>query len=115
MYQRASVIADAAGRAQHADGFRHLTRIEAQDRKILERLIDRLQRRFFQRGQTRFHRSLGGRGLWSDRTATSLLGQHRASIRVRRGPVDGYAVDSDPRLTNRARPSGTVAGSTRGR
>jgi hypothetical protein len=45
IYQKASAIADADGRAEYACGLRDLMRIEEQDRLILEGLIDHLQRR----------------------------------------------------------------------
>jgi len=48
MYQRARAGADADDRAQPGYGLRHLAGIEADDRKILEGLIDRVLRPAFQ-------------------------------------------------------------------
>jgi hypothetical protein len=44
MYQRGIAVADARGDRGYACAFKHLTHIDKQDRKVLEGLIDRLQR-----------------------------------------------------------------------
>lgn len=45
-YQRAIAIFEARGEVKRAGGLRRMTRIEEQERQVLDRLIDRLERRF---------------------------------------------------------------------
>lgn len=46
MYRRGIAYATERGDIGYACAFRHLTRIDEQDRQVLELLIDSLQRRF---------------------------------------------------------------------
>ena len=45
-YQKAIALAEAGGDSEGASGLRRMARIEEQDRQTLDRLIDKLHRRF---------------------------------------------------------------------
>lgn len=104
-YQKATIIAEARGDVGQARGLRRMVRIEEQERRTVEELIDHLQRRFPLVTRARFPRSLGGGGLRCGRTATNRSWQtEEASVRIEgsRGRLCGE-VESTPMM--RARPS----------
>jgi hypothetical protein len=90
-YQRARVISEASGQSDYACGARRMARIEEEERRILEGIIDHLQRRSPLSASGKVPRSLGGRGLWSGGTAgVSCDDTEEASVRDE-GSRRGYS------------------------